>query len=547
MNGKYSNIKVTGVASAVPSYVMDNMDYVDVFGKRRVTKQAKLTGVYRHHLSYRYQKVSDLCMSAAENLLNHLQWNREDVKILILCTQLADYEIPSTAIDLANRLGLGKDCMAYDINLGCSSFDLGIQTIAGLLQSQPDGTKALLLTGDIMNIPDGVMMKNEDIINIMMFGSGGSATALEKQPGNELLFRNFCDGSGWNAIVRFKRTETMMQGNKVFEFAINDVVDNMTAFFHDFNLKDDIDYYAFHQAQKLILDTIAIGCDLPEDQVLTSYEEYGNTSGASIPITLCHNLDKFKNKDNLQICSCGFGVGLSMGISYFQLPVQNILPVIVTDEHFDEHRLHNGELYSRNVFLMNPKTSITKLVARELDNQACNLGFYGSKEILKEMQSQLFWKDCEIFDDELNLVAQNTSRTYDSVIFDMAVYDMDKVVEEAGFLKQQGVLSTNSSVILIAEDKDDDTALQSSMKLLSDSLTGDCRVNAVVYKMESLNLFPKILDSPEWLEKKISMKNSSDMIRPFFISKTIEKLVSMDLLAVNSTIVHISDIINEFM
>lgn len=217
MNGKYSNIKVTGVASAVPSYVMDNMDYVDVFGKRRVTKQAKLTGVYRHHLSYRYQKVSDLCMSAAENLLNHLQWNREDVKILILCTQLADYEIPSTAIDLANRLGLGKDCMAYDINLGCSSFDLGIQTIAGLLQSQPDGTKALLLTGDIMNIPDGVMMKNEDIINIMMFGSGGSATALEKQPGNELLFRNFCDGSGWNAIVRFKRTETMMQGNKVFE------------------------------------------------------------------------------------------------------------------------------------------------------------------------------------------------------------------------------------------------------------------------------------------------------------------------------------------
>lgn len=163
------------------------------------------------------------------------------------------------------------------------------------------------------------------------------------------------------------------------------------------------------------------------------------------------------------------------------------------------------------------------------------------------MQSQLFWKDCEIFDDELNLVAQNTSRTYDSVIFDMAVYDMDKVIEEAGFLKQQGVLSTNSSIILIAEDKDDDTALQSSMKLLSDSLTGDCRVNAVVYKMESLNLFPKILDSPEWLEKKISMKNSSDMIRPFFISKTIEKLVSMDLLAVNSTIVHISDIINEFM
>ena len=31
MNGKYSNIKVSGIASAVPSYVMDNMDYIDVF------------------------------------------------------------------------------------------------------------------------------------------------------------------------------------------------------------------------------------------------------------------------------------------------------------------------------------------------------------------------------------------------------------------------------------------------------------------------------------------------------------------------------------
>ena len=60
-------------------------------------------------------------------------------------------------------------------------------------------------------------------------------------------------------------------------------------------------------------------------------------------------------------------------------------------------------------------------------------------------------------------------------------------------------------------------------------------------------MFPKILDRPEWLERKISMKNSSDMVRPFFISKTIEKLVSMDLLAVTSTIVHISDIVNEFM
>ena len=345
MNGKYSNVKVSGIASAVPSYVMDNMDYIDVFGKRRVMKQAKLTGVYRHHLSYRYQKLSDLCVSAAEKLLEHLRWNREEVKVLILCTQFADYEIPSTAIDLSERLGLGKDCMAYDINLGCSAFDLGMQTIGGLLQSQPDGTKALLLTGDIAVLPDSVTMKREDIINIMMFGSGGAATALEKQPENEFSFRNFSDGTGWAAIVRYRKTEMMMQGNKVFEFALNDVATNMSAFFRDLNIEENVDFYVLHQAQKLILDTVADVCGLPENKVITSFEEYGNTSSASIPITLCHNRDKYDGKENIQVCSCGFGVGLSMGISYFQVPVENILPVIVTDAHFDEHRMHYREMF----------------------------------------------------------------------------------------------------------------------------------------------------------------------------------------------------------
>lgn len=547
MNGKYSNIKVSGIASAVPSYVMDNMDYIDVFGKRRVMKQAKLTGVYRHHLSYRYQKLSDLCVSAAEKLLEHLQWNREEVNVLILCTQFADYEIPSTAIDLSERLGLGKDCMAYDINLGCSAFDLGMQTVGGLLQSQPDGTKALLLTGDIALLPDGVIMKKEDIINTMMFGSGGAATALEKQPENDLFFRNFSDGSGWDAIVRYPGTETMMQGNKVFEFAINDVVANMDSFLNDLNITDNIDYYVFHQAQKLILDTIAIGCGLSEDKVITSYEEYGNTSGASIPITLWHNRDKYNGKENIKVCSCGFGVGLSMGISYFQVPVENILPIIVTDEHFDEHRMHYGGIYTRNVLLMEPKTAVGKFIGRELGAAGCNLGFYGSQEIVEEMRSQLFWKDCELFVDKLETVAEHSSKKYDAVIFDMTIYDEEKVSEAAQCLAEQGALSTNSSIVLVAEEEESDTSLQSFMSSLSNSLEGKYRVNAVVYKGESLDLFPRILDSPEWLERKILMEDSSDMVRPFFLAQVIERFVSLNFLAVSSTIVHISDSIKEFL
>lgn len=64
MHGKFNNIKIVGMESAVPTYVMDNEEFCDLFGKRRVTKQIKMTGVKKHRLSYRYQKLSDLCMRA---------------------------------------------------------------------------------------------------------------------------------------------------------------------------------------------------------------------------------------------------------------------------------------------------------------------------------------------------------------------------------------------------------------------------------------------------------------------------------------------------
>lgn len=163
------------------------------------------------------------------------------------------------------------------------------------------------------------------------------------------------------------------------------------------------------------------------------------------------------------------------------------------------------------------------------------------------MQSQLFWKDCELFVDKLDSVAEVSSKKYDAVIFDMAIYNEEKIAEAAQCLAEQGALATNSSIVLVAQEEESDVSLQSFMSSLSASLQGEYRVNAVVYKEESLDLFPKILDSREWLERKILMEDPSDMERSFFLTKAIEKLVSLNFLAVSSTIVHVSDSIKEFL
>lgn len=541
MEGKYSNIKIAGIASAVPSLVMDNTDYIDLFGKRRVLKQVKMTGVERCHKSLRYQKTSDLCMCAARKLIEHLKWDLSQIKILIFVTQNSDYDIPSTSIDLANRLGLGKDCMAYDISLGCSAFDLGIQTIAGLLQSQPDGTKALLFTGDTAHaLGGGSVLEKEDIINQLMFGSGGAAVAIEKDPENDFIFSNYADGSGWDAILKYRYTASMMNGNKVLDYAFDDVVENMNHFKRE--IVENIDYYCFSQAQKLILDNIVDSCGLPEEKFLTSYKEYGDTSGAGIPITLCHNRHKFVNRDKVGICSCGFGVGLSMGVSFFRIDPQNILPVIETDEHYDEHIKHAGGLYKHRILLMNPNTPLDQMIGRQLDRVGGNLSLYGEKEQIEELQSQLFYKDCDLYSGDLEEVVEKNK--YHAVIFDMQVSDFKEVEETVDFLKAQNALAENRNIILVTKEEEDDNSLQEFMGRLSKQC--DCRVNALAYVPESFDLFPDIGDSTEWAKRQIEMTDTKDMIRPFILTNAMINLLTMDFTAVDQTVIHISDTVSQF-
>lgn len=552
MQGQYSNIRIAGMASAVPSYVMDNMDYIDIFGKRRVVKQAKMTGVYRHHLSRRYQKISDLCMRAAEEMIGHLGWARKEIKILVFGTQTADYDLPSVSIDLSSRLGLEKDCMAFDINLGCSAYDLGIQTIAGMLQSQPDGARALLMVGDLACLsPDSktsglrTVWQKQNIMNIMMFGSGGSVIGIEKQPGNNFIFCNYSDGTGWDAILKYHWTATMMKGNCVFEYAINDVAENLMKFQNDLHLSEDsIDYYCFHQAQKLILDNIADVCELPKEKVLTSYEEYGNTSGASIPITMCHNRDKFLGKEKVNICSCGFGVGFSMGISFYQIDPDCILPIVQTDEHYDGHIKHNGALYSRKALLMNPNTEISKMVARQLDRVGCNMSLYGNRDTLEELKSQFFWKDCDLFAEDLEKAVENISSKYDAVIFDMGNYTEEKLQQQISFLRKREMLSDTCNVILMTSEEKSESLLRNFMQSISEQC--GCRVNAVAYVPESFDLFPDIGDSTEWMERQIRTSDPQKMSRPFFLANAIISMVSSEFAAISQSVIHISDTVVHF-
>ncbi|MCI8454789.1 MAG: ketoacyl-ACP synthase III [Lachnospiraceae bacterium] len=324
--GKLNNIRIRGLASAVPKRVIDNIEFSAAMGKKKNKRQIMLTGIERRHICGEGQAASDFATIAAEKLLVKIGWMPEEIKLLIFVTQQPDLARPSTAMLIQNRLGIPNPCSCFDVNMGCSGFTVGLQIIGSMLSVI--GGKGLLLVGDGRFAGDDSMISRDDLL----FGDGGAAAAVEAVQGYPMLFNQYTDGRRFETIMCRRSGIGQMDGNGVLLFALNEVSENVRNFRTRFNVaEEDIDFYVYHQAQQMILKGIASETSVQWDKLLNSYQEYGNTSSASVPISICANVETLQQKKVQRLLMCGFGIGLSWGIVYMPIETEFILPIIETD------------------------------------------------------------------------------------------------------------------------------------------------------------------------------------------------------------------------
>ena len=359
INSKFVNIKISAIATAVPkNKEILNEKYNDVFGEKNVAKFSKTTGIYERHISLEEQTASDLAYVAAEKILQDRDIDRSKIGICIFVIQTPDYRLPGTASVLHKRLGLSKDCIAFDINLGCSGWVYGLQVICSLLQSVPS-QYGLLLVGDSPN----KVIAPKDHTLAMLFGDSGAATLFEKNNA-AVPICTACrtDGNGFKAIIipsgayrnRFASQERTIQadgiersdfdecmdGMEVFSFSITEVPELITQFTETYKLDiNSFDCYAFHQANIYILKQLTKKLKLEQKKMPISIDRYGNNSASSIPLTLCDYYGNTDSKITKRILACGFGVGLSWGVSAFTIDTQDIYPIIETDDYYKEGRV----------------------------------------------------------------------------------------------------------------------------------------------------------------------------------------------------------------
>ncbi|MGD5386721.1 3-oxoacyl-[acyl-carrier-protein] synthase III C-terminal domain-containing protein, partial [Xanthomonas citri pv. citri] len=77
--------------------------------------------------------------------------------------------------------------------------------------------------------------------------------------------------------------------------------------------KDEIDYFVFHQANRMINETIRKKLGLPVEKVPSTLRDFGNSSGASLPVTMTARINKELESGSKRVLLCGFGIGLSWG------------------------------------------------------------------------------------------------------------------------------------------------------------------------------------------------------------------------------------------
>lgn len=354
MAGTINNVKIAGIACAVPEKTVDYTKLFDIFGEKSVKKFVKMTGVKERHIADEKQSSSDLAYEAAEKLIDRLKWKRDSIDAIIFITQTPDYIMPATACVLHSRLGLKEDCIAFDVNLGCSGYVYGVQ-MAALFMQCSDVNRLLLLAGDTLN----KVISEEDKSSAMLFGEAGSATAFERGTVNDVMnYMMRTRGDGFKAIITpsgaFRNMEgsrerkkcaegiirsdyeLYMNGTDVFNFTIEDVPKTIKEFREYFGIdEDDVDMYVFHQANLFMLKTIASRAEIEVKKMPISIDRFGNTSVTSIPLTLCDACEKLDEHKTLNLICSGFGIGLSWGVISISIDSKMCLPIIYTNKYYE--------------------------------------------------------------------------------------------------------------------------------------------------------------------------------------------------------------------
>lgn len=342
----FEDVKISAIAASVPEGIVDIAAKLDdpEEDPKFIKQFMKNTGIKAKHKSGYDQTAADFSFSAAKQIMDAGYYAPEEIGVLINITQTPDYRTPATALTIQKRLGLSKDCLVFDINLGCSGFVYGVSLAASILKTST-ATKGLVTVGDTLARGRKHIKLKRSSNTGLLFGDASAAILVEKNADHGFCSALMSDGTGHKALSspynawRHPEGPESIPGDDiaVFNFTISEV----PAILNEYMEKTgttvaDYDDLVLHQANMMILKNIAKRVGMPMEKVPVCLDRYGNTSGCSVPLAIVDKYGESNEDKVVNLLTSSFGIGLSWGVVGFEINVKDILPLSYGKDTFDD-------------------------------------------------------------------------------------------------------------------------------------------------------------------------------------------------------------------
>jgi 3-oxoacyl-[acyl-carrier-protein] synthase-3 len=348
--------RITGMLGVLPQNEILFDDEVGnyTFPEKQTMRLKKIMGYEKHRIVKDTTASSDLCVFGLKHMLQNGLVHRDEVGAIVVVTATPDHLIPTVSNIIQGECDLDNDVICIDISQGCVAFLLGLMQSFMMLEHLGH-KKVLLFTVDTLSKKVSTRDRNSYPIT----GDAAGITLVENDANaKDIYFNLYNDGrrretliipAGGSRLASSPETSVMrdidhdgnlrsldnlkMNGREVFEFVQAEVpplIDETLVFAGE--SKKDIDWYLFHQPNKFMLKKLAEKLGVPYEKVpMNIVENFGNSSGASIPITIVHNLGQAVIDKTYNCCLSAFGSGLAWGAMTMELGGMDFCEMLISD------------------------------------------------------------------------------------------------------------------------------------------------------------------------------------------------------------------------
>lgn len=311
--------KILGTSKYIPEKVMTNKDFEKIV-ETNDQWIVERTGIKKRHFAAEDEKCSDLAYKSALLALEDAGISPEEIDMVIVGTNSPDTIFPSVSCKVQGRLG-AVNAGAIDVQAGCTG-SLTALSVAASGISSGIWDKVLVIGAEVFR----EIIDWTDRGTCILFGDGAGACVISasEEKGGFISTRLLAEGTG-HEMLRLECDENnitpvvKMKGNEVFKFVNTVMPKFIKGFCEDSGITpEDIDFWVFHQANTRIIDGVFKRLHVSQEKTLINLPDYGNTSAASLMITLHEAIEAGRIKSGDKVCFVAFGAGMTLGVLLYE-------------------------------------------------------------------------------------------------------------------------------------------------------------------------------------------------------------------------------------